>query len=108
MKRLLNIGERNSKRILSIICLVLGLFVPGCIPTEHLFDALLGKDCQFQRPNPSSRCVVTYRTRGGQQKDFEVAVCPPIIPGVFSSDCGDPKTLPVDDCVEVIRISCSE
>src|SRR3989442_4417751 len=106
MKRLLNISERNSKRILSIICLVLGLFVPGCLPAEQFFDAAFGQGCQFQRTNPTGRCIVTYRTRGGSQKDFEVDICQEVIPGVYFTGCLDPKPLPVDDCVEVIRVSC--
>src|SRR2546422_555384 len=66
MKRLLNISERNSKRILSIICLVLTLFVPGCLPMEQNLDNLLDTAaCQYQAPRDEI-CVITYRARGGQ------------------------------------------
>lgn len=104
MKRLLNISERNSKRILSIICLVLALFVPGCIPFEDVTDAAFGQGCQFQRPTRNSICFVTYRTRGGQQKDVFILGCT----DPFDLDCTGPKPIPVDDCVEVIRITCGK
>ena len=98
MKRLLRISERNSKRILSIICLVLALFVPGCLPLDVL-DQVFDPDCPFQVPNDNTRCVLTYRTKFGQTKDV-------------SFDCSNtgygcgPFFVDAVDCVEITSVSC--
>ena len=105
MKRLLNISERNSKRILSIICLVLTLFVPGCLPMEQNLDNLLDTAaCQYQAPRDEI-CVITYRARGGQLNDV---MLPPCLDPLSLDSCLSPKPLPVTDCVEIIHVSCSK
>jgi len=95
MKRLLSISERNSKRILSMICLVLALFVPGCIPVEDIFDQIFDPACPYQMPFLADRCVITYRTKFGQQKDVSVTFA------------YEPQFIDAVDCVEITSVSCS-